>query len=52
LLAQALEMLPGQVIIFGVQPASLEWDDTLTPQVEKTLPDLVAAVLAEIVKDD
>lgn len=52
LLAHALEMLPGQVIIFGVQPASLEWDDTLTPQVEKTLPDLLAAVLAESVKDD
>jgi hydrogenase maturation protease len=48
LLAQALKMLPDQVIIFGVQPASLEWESTLSPQVEATLPDLIEAVLAEL----
>ena len=48
LLAQALKMLPDEIIIFGVQPASLEWDSTLSPQVEATLPDLIEAILAEL----
>lgn len=49
LLAQALKVLPDEVVIFGVQPAHLEWDSALSPQVEATLPDLIAAVLGEIV---
>jgi len=49
LLAQALKVLPDEVVIFGVQPASLEWNDKLSREVEATVPDLVAAVLAEIV---
>ena len=48
LLAQALNVLPDEVVIFGVQPASLEWDDELSQEVEATVPNLVAAVLAEI----
>jgi len=47
LLAQTLKMLPGEVIIFGVQPANLGWDNTLSPQIEATLPKLIEAVLAE-----
>jgi hydrogenase maturation protease len=47
LLAQALGTLPGEVVIFGLQPASLEWDSELSPQVEAALPGLIAAVLAE-----
>ncbi len=42
-------MLPLEVIIYGVQPARLEWDDALSPEVEATLPQLVAAVLEEAV---
>jgi hydrogenase maturation protease len=48
LLARALEMLPPEVIIFGVQPASLEWEEALSPQVEAALSGLIAAVMAEI----
>jgi hydrogenase maturation protease len=48
LLAQALKMLPDEVIIFGVQPANLEWESTLSPQIEATLPDLIEAVLVEL----
>jgi len=47
-LAQALKVLPDQVIIFGVQPAKIEGDSALGAQVEATLPSLVRAVLAEI----
>jgi hydrogenase maturation protease len=48
LLAQALKVLPDEVVIFGVQPANLEWSSDLSPEVEAALPDLAAAVLAEI----
>ncbi len=48
LLAQALKVLPDEVIIFGVQPDNLEWDSALSPQVEAVLPGLIEAVLAEI----
>jgi hydrogenase maturation protease len=50
LLAQAFKMLPNEVIIFGVQPAHLEWDSALSAQVEAILPDLSEAVLAELEK--
>lgn len=46
-LAQALELLPAEVVVFGVQPASLEWNSGLSPQVEAALPALVAAVLEQ-----
>jgi hydrogenase maturation protease len=47
LLAQALGCLPDETIIFGVQPASIDWEQGLSPQIEAVLPRLVEAVLAE-----
>jgi hydrogenase maturation protease len=49
LLAQVLGVLPGEVVIYGVQPATLEWRRGLSPQVEAALPALVAAVRSEVV---
>ena len=48
LLAEALKTLPDKVIIFGVQPASLTWEDNLSSEVEAALPGLVEAIMAEI----
>jgi hydrogenase maturation protease len=48
LLAQALQVLPDDVVIFGVQPANLDWVSGLSPEVEAALPELVAAVVDEI----
>lgn len=48
LLAEALKTLPDKVIIFGVQPANLTWEDSLSSEVEAALPALVEAVMAEI----
>jgi hydrogenase maturation protease len=48
LLAQALKVLPDEVVIFGVQPVNLAWEETLSPQVEAALPSLITAVLAEV----
>lgn len=48
LLAQVLGALPEEIVIFGVQPDSLEWRETLSPAVEARLPHLIAAVQAEL----
>ena len=48
LLAQVLGALPEELVIFGVQPGSLEWHDALSPAVEERLPHLIAAVQAEL----
>ena len=48
LLAQVLGVLPAEIIIVGVQPASLEWRETLSPAVEARLPHLIASVQAEL----
>jgi hydrogenase maturation protease len=48
LLAEALQVLPDEVIIYGVQPATLDWNDNLSPEVETTLPRLVQGILDEL----
>ena len=47
LLAHALGILPDEVVVYGVQPARIEWDAGLSPQVEAALPALVEAVVDE-----
>lgn len=49
LLAQALRMLPDRVVVFGVQPARVEWEAGLSSPVEAALPGLVEAVMQELV---
>jgi hydrogenase maturation protease len=48
LLARALGVLPQEVVVFGVQPAKMEWESTLSPEVEAALPGLLAAILVEL----
>jgi hydrogenase maturation protease len=48
LLAQVLGVLPDQVVVFGVQPASLDWREGLSPEVEMALPDVVQSILKEV----
>ena len=47
-LAQALDVLPEEGIIFGVQPANVEWERGLSPEVRAALPRLLEVVLAEV----
>jgi hydrogenase maturation protease len=49
LLARALRTLPPEVVIFGVQPASVDWESTLSSEVEAALPGLIDAILDEVV---
>ena len=46
--ASLMEQMPEEVVLIGVQPASLEMDTALTPSVAAALPTLVSMVLAEI----
>lgn len=48
LLAEVLDVLPEEVIVFGVQPARLDWDDTLSPEVEAAVPKILNSVLGEL----
>jgi Ni,Fe-hydrogenase maturation factor len=36
------------VVVFGVQPASLDWREGLSPEVEMALPDVVQSILKEV----
>lgn len=47
-LADALHMLPPDVVIFGVQPGHVEWDRPLSQAVERALPELIEALLDEL----
>jgi hydrogenase maturation protease len=47
-LARALERPLPEIVIFGVQPGSLEWGTGLTAEVEAAVPLLVRAVLQEV----
>lgn len=46
-LAQALKILPDRVIIYGVQPARLDWDSELSSEVRAAVPRLAAALVEE-----
>ena len=48
LLAKTLEILPDEIVIYGMQPANLDWDDDLSPEVEAAMPDLVRSILGEL----
>jgi hydrogenase maturation protease len=48
LLAQALQVLPEEVVIYGVQPANLDWDAELSPQVEAAIPEIIGCILDEL----
>jgi hydrogenase maturation protease len=47
-LARALERPLPEMVVFGVQPGSLEWGSGLTSDVEAALPLLVKSVLREV----
>jgi hydrogenase maturation protease len=51
-LAEALGRPLPDIVIFGLQPETLDWGSALSPTVEAALPDLVDAVLEEAIGDD
>jgi len=51
LLAETLDLLPDEVIVYGVQPANLDWNNGLSAQVEAAIPELVRSILGELGTD-
>ena len=48
ILATALGMLPQDVIIYGIQPAKLDWTIGLSPTVQAVIPELVNTIVNEL----
>jgi hydrogenase maturation protease len=51
-LAKQMGTLPKRVFIAAIQPASLEMDEGLSPEVEKALPELARKILSLLVNWD
>lgn len=49
-LAEALELLPENLVLYGVEPADVDPGAALSPQVRHSLPDVVASILYDIEK--
>lgn len=47
-LAQALDMLPQNLLVFGIEPATTAPGSPLSPQVQASLPDFIAGILKEL----
>ncbi len=47
-LAQALDRIPEEVIIFGIQPKEIAWSTELSPEVRAAVPRVIEMVLREI----
>ncbi len=47
-LAEALKILPEEVIIYGVQPARVDWVSELSAEVQAVVPIVGRAVLREV----
>jgi hydrogenase maturation protease len=47
-LAEALNMLPAEVIIYGIQPAEIGWEPGLSVEVETAVLEVCQAILAEL----
>jgi hydrogenase maturation protease len=50
-LAEALDMLPKHLVIYGVQPAQTEPGERLSPQVNTSLYELADQIILDIGKD-
>lgn len=50
-LARALNIALPKIVFFGVQPARVEWRETLSPAVQAALLRVIEAVLREVIAD-
>lgn len=47
-LGDALDILPGEIVIYGVQPRRIDWSQTLSAPVRAAVPAVCAAILEEL----
>ena len=50
-LAEALEILPEEVVIYGIQPQNMNWDEPLSAPVAQAIPGLLDALVEEARRD-
>lgn len=48
MLARELSIKLPQIVFFGVQPAIVDWNDALSPQVQATVPQVIEEILNEL----
>ncbi len=46
-LASELKLALPEIVVFGVQPERVDWNDSLSPQVQAAVPQMIEAVLNE-----
>ena len=51
-LGAALDLLPSEIVILGIQPGEIGWSPGLTPQVAAAIPDLCRAIMRLLTGDD
>ncbi|MBN2469505.1 MAG: hydrogenase maturation protease [Anaerolineae bacterium] len=47
-LGEALDILPDEIVIYGVQPERIDWSGTLSDPVQAAVPAVCAAILDEL----
>ncbi|RPJ02615.1 MAG: hydrogenase maturation protease [Chloroflexi bacterium] len=47
-LAEALGSLPHELVIYGIQPHNIGWDQGLSPEIQRALPVVVATLIEEV----
>lgn len=47
-LGEALELLPPEITIYGIQPQEIGWEPGLSPAVAQAIPGLTHAILEEL----
>lgn len=47
-LMNLLEITPKEVVLLGVQPRSTLWGESLSPEVQATIPDVVEEILDQV----
>ncbi len=47
-LARALSIQLPEIVVFGVQPARVDWSDTLSPAVQAAVPQVIEAIDREL----
>ncbi|HVO69067.1 MAG TPA: hydrogenase maturation protease [Aggregatilineaceae bacterium] len=51
-LAEALHCLPQEVVVYGIQPHTVDLDRPLSTAVERALPALIDALINEVMSDN
>jgi len=49
-LAEALNILPPEIILYAIQPESVDWEIGLSAAVQQTIPDICKQIQAELTR--